>query len=160
MFKDFGNGTLNPLTDSDVSLKSLSWKNQQIIQKLTEKNKKYIDPYKLKSNNIKVLKTFEIFFQDRLTGSIAFWETEDKETSISFWVDSDYYRKGIASKAVSLAVNYMFEKTEIESIIAHVADTNVASKELMLKKGFVPIHRKVLSLINGDVPHTVYRLDK
>jgi RimJ/RimL family protein N-acetyltransferase len=160
MFKDFGDGTLNPLTDSDVSLKSLSWKNQQILQKLTDKNKAHIDPYKLKSKNIQILKTFEILFQDELTGSIVFWLTDEKETSISFWVDSDYYRKGIASKAVSLATNYMFEETEIESIIAHVADTNVASKELMLKKGFVPIHRKVLSLINGDVPHTVYRLDK
>ena len=160
MFKDFGDGTLNSLKDSDVSLKSLSWRNQQILQRLTEKNKTYIDPYKLKSKNIEILKTFEILFQDELTGSIVFWLTDEKETSISFWVDSDYYRKGIASKAVSLATNYMFEETEVENIIAHVADTNVASKELMLKKGFVPIHRKVLSLINGDVPHTVYRLDK
>jgi RimJ/RimL family protein N-acetyltransferase len=151
---------MNSLKDSDVSLKSLSWRNQQILQRLTEKNKTYIDPYKLKSKNIEILKTFEIFFQDELTGSIGFWLTDEKETSISFWVDSDYYRKGIASKAVSLATNYMFEETDTESIIAHVADTNVASKELMLKKGFVPIHRKVLSLINGDVPHTVYRLDK
>jgi RimJ/RimL family protein N-acetyltransferase len=160
MFKDFGDGISSSLSDSDVTLNHLFWARQKLVNNLAEKNKDYVEKYKLKSKNIKIIKTFEILYKQTLVGSIAFWETENKETAISFWVDSDYYRKGIASKAVSLATNYIFKETDTESIIAHVADTNVASKELMLKKGFVPIHRKVLSLINGDVSHTVYRLDK
>jgi RimJ/RimL family protein N-acetyltransferase len=160
MFKDFGDGGSSTISDSEVALRTISLHNQKELYALAEKNKKYIDPYKLKSMNVKITKTFGVFFENKLVGSIAFWLTEEKETSLSFWIDSDYYRKGITSKALSLATSYMFENMNIDAVIAHVSDDNLASRELLFKQGFTPTYRKLLDLTYGPTKHTIYRLDK
>lgn len=161
MYKDFGSSNyISPLVDGDVSLKVLSWKQEQDVKDLANQNKEQLEPYKLKNSNVKVLKRFGIFFKDSLVGSFIVWETEQKETAISFWVDKNHYRKKIASKAVSLVTKNLFETTDVKSIFAHIVESNIASRDLVIKQGFFPTHRKLLKLLSGDTIHTVYQLDK
>jgi RimJ/RimL family protein N-acetyltransferase len=57
---------------------------------------------------------------------------------LGYWLDSDYWRKGITSEAISLLVDDVFSNTNIVRIFASVFSSNIASKQLLLKSGFFP----------------------
>ncbi|WP_404389635.1 GNAT family N-acetyltransferase [Pseudoalteromonas phenolica] len=57
---------------------------------------------------------------------------------LGYWLDSDYWRKGITSEAISLLVSDVFSNTDIVRIFASVFSPNIASKQLLLKSGFFP----------------------
>lgn len=166
MFRDFGDGSSVSSSDKDedVFIKTLSILEQRNIMELAEKNKKFIDPYRVRmSSNIKISKnSFGVFYKKSLVGSIIFWNFEElkDETSISFWVDYEHHNKGIAQKAIKNAVDFIFSKTDIENITAHIASTNEVSRHVVEKLGFVYTGRRVLDLVNGKTTHSVYSLRK
>lgn len=161
MFKDFGNGVEpESISDGDVSIRTLTWVREKELHLIAKSNKEQIDPYKLKDKNIEVLKTFGVFYKDSIVGSISFWLVAEDEVAISYWIDKNHYRLGIATKAIPLATEYMFEREGIQSFSAHILERNIASKNLMNKLGYTPTLRRVLNLVSGEQVHTIYRLDK
>ena len=79
---------------------------------------------------------------DRLIGSIGLtgYNSYQGRIEISYDLASEYWRLGIMTKAVAAVVKYGFEEfapTRVNRIEALVSVANIASKNLLLKCGFV-----------------------
>lgn len=63
-------------------------------------------------------------------------DLRNRRTEIGYWLGARFRGKGIASEAVSLAVNYCFETLNLHRVFAHVFIGNTASERLLLRLGF------------------------
>ncbi|MBO1255541.1 GNAT family N-acetyltransferase [Alteromonas sp. 5E99-2] len=59
-----------------------------------------------------------------------------KSGELGYWLAADYWRKGIATEAISQLLDYTFEHTEIVRVFASVFSANTGSMQLLLKQGF------------------------
>lgn len=60
----------------------------------------------------------------------------DNTAEISYFIDEDYHRQGIASQLLAYAIEYCKQPLELKTILAVVIDRNVASIKLLEKFGF------------------------
>ena len=166
-FKDFGDEpSFVKLSDGLVSVSSTKLSESEALLALELKNSEELSKWGERS---KVINTehhiFSIYYKDILVGQIILWDIEHNNTttcSVSYWVDKDHHRKGIASKAIALVSNHAFSQLEIDSIEAHIQPENIASIELAKKLGFIFIgtKQKQLSATSGLKTHLTYALDK
>jgi len=56
---------------------------------------------------------------------------------IGYWIGEPYWGKGIATKAISLMVDYGFENYDLVRIFASVFENNMASARVLEKNGFI-----------------------
>jgi len=57
--------------------------------------------------------------------------------TIGYFLAEDYWGKGIASEAVKVLINFLFEEVNINRIQAEVMPLNETSKKVLLKNGFL-----------------------
>ena len=57
--------------------------------------------------------------------------------TIGYYLAEEHWGKGIATKALSILTNYVFNETNIQRIQAEVMVENMASKGVLLKNGYV-----------------------
>jgi [ribosomal protein S5]-alanine N-acetyltransferase len=55
---------------------------------------------------------------------------------LAYWIAEPYWGQGIASEAVRLMTNYIFETFVINRIVAEVFECNKASMRVLEKNGF------------------------
>ena len=168
--KDFdgvdGPPAMVELSAEGVTLRTASYANTEKMIMLRHKNQKFLSPWtarpKYTSNENHV---FEVYAQDILVGQLLLWgfqRFEDEPTicSISYWVDEDNNRKGIATKAVRLATRHAFDSLTIEIVEAPIQSHNEASIGLVKKRGFIKTKTIVDYLeVDGKARnHQIYEL--
>ncbi len=82
---------------------------------------------------------FAIERNHEFTGVVGLFFQSDvykKSMEIGYWIGEPFWGKGIATRAVSLAVNYAFESLKMERVFASVFEGNDASKRVLEKCGF------------------------
>ena len=60
-----------------------------------------------------------------------------KNAELGYWLAEPYWGKGIMSKAVKQMIDYGFKTFEIERIFARPFGTNIGSKKVLGKAGFI-----------------------
>jgi len=98
------------------------------------KIKKYIR-HQLK---IKNYVEFAILMDNKFVGTICIEkiDKENKKASIGYWVAKPYRNRGIATKAVKLAVKFGFNKLKLKRIYAKVDEDNIQSRGVLEDAGF------------------------
>lgn len=84
---------------------------------------------------------FAIEYEGKLAGSIGVERGKDElrtNVELGFWVAQPYWGKGIATEAVKLFTDYIFDKFDIERIFAMVFDFNGESMSVLEKAGYIP----------------------
>lgn len=99
------------------------------------------DAQKFIAAQIKITPTqsFAIADEQALVGGIGITLNEDiyrMNVELSYWVAEPFQGKGIASKAVGLMADYVFDTFEINRIVAEVFERNPASMRVLEKNGF------------------------
>ena len=72
-----------------------------------------------------------IMFEGRVAGNIVSWE-QSGEREVGYWIGKEYWGKGIASRALSVFLNYV----KTRPLCAHVARHNITSFRVLEKGGF------------------------
>jgi ribosomal-protein-alanine N-acetyltransferase len=76
---------------------------------------------------------------DEMIGTMGFYRSqpENYRSEIGYMLDPAFWRKGIMSEAMKLAIGYGFNVMKLHTIEACINPNNIASKEILLKNGFV-----------------------
>lgn len=76
---------------------------------------------------------------DRMIGAIGLsgFNSYQKRIEISYDLSPNYWRRGIATKAINCIIKFAFDYFKVNRIEASVATANTASKNLLVKCGFV-----------------------
>ncbi len=91
-------------------------------------------------------------------GNIGFWRfsKEDFRIEVGYMLHPDYFRKGIMSEALQMAMKYAFKEMKAHSIKAQISPKNKASIGLAIKNGFVKeAHFRENYYSNGQFLDTV-----
>lgn len=84
--------------------------------------------------------TFAITYQESFAGVVGLEPQSDvyaHNAEIGYWLGEEFWGKGIATKAVELAVLYAFETLAKHRIYAGVFAHNIGSMRVLEKAGFV-----------------------
>ncbi|MES2417463.1 MAG: GNAT family N-acetyltransferase [Bacteroidota bacterium] len=76
---------------------------------------------------------------DLMIGSIGYWRTNlaNYRAEIGYMLHQHYWRKGIISEALNKTIAFGFEDIGLHSIQANINPGNNASRQILLKHGFV-----------------------
>lgn len=83
--------------------------------------------------------TFAIEMDGVLAGNISVKPQNDiyeHSAETGYWIGEPFWGRGIATKAIKLAVKYGFEELKLARIFATVMDGNEASMKALLNAGF------------------------
>ncbi len=84
---------------------------------------------------------FAIEFEGKLAGSIGSERGKDDlrtNMELGFWIGEPFWGKGIATEAVKIYTDFIFQKFDIQRIFAQVYDFNAVSMSVLEKAGYVP----------------------
>ncbi len=84
--------------------------------------------------------TFGITYNSGLCGVAGLILEHDihrHSAKIGYWIGEDFWRKGIATKAVKLLTTYAFEKLKLTRLHSCVMAHNRASMQVLLKNGYI-----------------------
>lgn len=84
---------------------------------------------------------FAIEIGGKLAGSIGAERGKDElrtNMEMSFWVGEPFWGKGIASEAVKLYCDFIFQKFDVQRLFSQVYDFNGESMNVLEKAGFIP----------------------
>lgn len=93
-------------------------------------------------DNSGYLYTWLIYYTDdkKVIGTIDLsYSDKYQEVEIGYILNTKYWQKGIASKAVKLVIDFVKTQLKINKIIGIVLSENIMSKKLLLKNGFIHI---------------------
>lgn len=68
--------------------------------------------------------------------SLADISLENQNAEIGYWIAKKYWRKGYATEAAMLVVEYAFEEFNLNRIYANLQKENIASLTLLTRLGF------------------------
>jgi [ribosomal protein S5]-alanine N-acetyltransferase len=94
-----------------------------------------------------------------ITGTIGFEAIETNaggSADIGYWVDAAHRRRGIAARAVAIAVEYGFGTLGLSQIRANVEPGNIASRRALERNGFRLVGRRSIRLGAGSPTHLVF----
>ncbi len=83
--------------------------------------------------------TFAIEFQGEYVGNIGIITGDDvyrNSAELGYFIGEPFWNKGIATKAVELITNYVFEALKIVRIYSPIFEYNLASQRVLEKCGF------------------------
>ncbi len=92
------------------------------------------------NENEKYKHLFAITINNILVGSIGFFAKDDiykLNAEIGYFISEEYWGKGIASEAINLVCNHVFNQYPIIRIYAEIFEKNTASGKVLVKNGFV-----------------------
>lgn len=74
-----------------------------------------------------------------MIGSIGYWRTNlaNHRAEIGYMLLPEYWRKGIVSEALASTIAFGFNEIKLHSIQANINPDNDASRQILLKHGFV-----------------------
>lgn len=136
--------TLRNWTLEDASRLATIGNHKSIFDNLTdgfpspytlEDAKKYIAKAQAQDKNLMLA----ICFQDIIVGSIAAIFQSDiyrKNVVIAYFIAEDYWRKGIATQAIQMITEYVFQNYDIMRISAEPFEKNIGSRKALEKAGF------------------------
>ena len=90
-----------------------------------------------KIKNVNKLTYFAIEIKEKFVGSISLDLNEKGLATLGYWLDEEYWGKGIITEAISLIIEYGMKNFSIEKIVAEVHDNNPASKKVLINNGFI-----------------------
>ena len=73
-----------------------------------------------------------ILYKEKIAGHIICWKEGKYEQRIGYWVGKEFWRRGIASTAVTEFLLLI----KIRPLFAEVANHNIASQRVLQKNGF------------------------
>ncbi|TKC12536.1 GNAT family N-acetyltransferase [Pedobacter polaris] len=75
----------------------------------------------------------------QMIGSIGYWRTNlvNYRAEIGYMLHPNYWRKGIISEALNKTIDFGFAEMNLHSIQANIDPENDASRQILLKHGFV-----------------------
>ena len=99
-----------------------------------------------KNIQIGISKVFVIMFQDEFAGIVSLnkLNIDSRSADVDYWVRSDFHGKGIATKAVNMALLHARE-LGISNFHSGCLASNVASKKVLVKNGFTESNCSVIS---------------
>jgi RimJ/RimL family protein N-acetyltransferase len=74
-----------------------------------------------------------ILYKEKVAGHILCWKEGKYEQRIGYWVGKEFWRRGIASAAVT----EFLTQIKYRPLYAEVANHNLASKKILEKNGFI-----------------------
>jgi RimJ/RimL family protein N-acetyltransferase len=82
--------------------------------------------------------TYGVMLEDAIAGTVGFHHADlrNDRTEIGYWLAPPFHGRGIASRAVDLALDAAFQFTSVNRIDAKVYPDNKASIKLLEKLGF------------------------
>ncbi len=136
--------TLRPWTIDDVATLTEYYNNVNIWNNL----RNYIphpytavDAEKFINTQIEIFPTlnFAILNEDEIVGGIGITLLDDvyiMNVELGYWIAEPFWGQGIATIAVGLMTQYVFETFAINRIVAEVFDYNKASMRVLEKNGY------------------------
>ena len=73
-----------------------------------------------------------ILYKEKVAGHILCWKEGKYEQRIGYWIGKEFWRRGIASAAVT----EMLLLVKIRPLFAEAANHNIASQKVLQKNGF------------------------
>ena len=75
----------------------------------------------------------------QMIGNLGFWRTDlaNYRAELGYILHHDYWRQGIVSEALKEVIDFGFNNLGLHSICANINPGNAASRQLLLKHGFV-----------------------
>lgn len=75
----------------------------------------------------------------KMIGNLGYWRTdlENHRAEIGYILHSDHWRQGILSEAIKPVIEFAFMEIGLHSICANINPLNIASRQLLLRQGFV-----------------------
>ena len=127
------NVTLRPVLESDLPFlfqMQLDPEANALAAVIPRNEETYFQRWKeiLQNSNIVPM---AILLDGELVGQISVFQA-DGQDCVGYWIAKDWWRKGIASRALPL----LLEEVTIRPLHAHVAKHNVASFRVLEKSGF------------------------
>jgi RimJ/RimL family protein N-acetyltransferase len=160
--KDFGDSnSVVALSDNLVSVSSTSMADSRELVRIELKNKFHLQKWTAEAPNLgKEVHVFTVRYCDEIVGQVVLWGVEDRKASVSYWIDENYCGQGIATKAVSLVVQFAKESLELYIIEAAIREGNFSSIRVVEKLGFMLMGKKPKYLfVDGEHrDHLIYYL--
>ena len=101
-----------------------------------------------------------IWYKEKLVGVIGFHSINwgNRNSSIGYWLHSDYQGNGIMTKACKSLVEYAFEELNLNRIEIRCAEENFKSRAIPERLGFIQegIAREAEWIYDHFVNHIVY----
>lgn len=80
---------------------------------------------------------FTIYYQGQFAGLVDLHKINaNNKSSIGYWLDKDFYGKGVMTKSVQVLLKYAFDELGINRIVIEAAVGNVKSKAVAERLGF------------------------
>ena len=156
--KEFKEPDLVHLSQGLVSLSTARTYHSDKIAELFAKNKPQIMKSQvLPKPNVSTM-ILNIFYAETPVGQMIV-EISTTEASISYWVDSNYTNRGVATNAVLLITDHLLHRYPIE---AYVTESNKASIRVLEKAGFQKMESLYVALTPEGTPkeHFLYRIEQ
>ncbi|MCC6985056.1 MAG: GNAT family N-acetyltransferase [Anaerolineales bacterium] len=74
-----------------------------------------------------------IVYKEKVAGHIICWKEGKYEQRIGYWIGKEFWRRGIASAAVTEFLTLV----KIRPLFAEAANHNIASQKVLQKNGFI-----------------------
>ncbi len=135
-----GDFVLRPFNEKDEESVVRILNNEKVREKLgtpypytIESFKSFFD--KIKNDNETTY--FAIEKDGEFIGSIAL-DLEDNSTAMfGYWLDEEYWGKGIITKAIEEVIKYATKKFSVKKFYAKIFDNNVGSRKVLENNGFI-----------------------
>jgi ribosomal-protein-alanine N-acetyltransferase len=75
-------------------------------------------------------------FSNEVIGDVGFTILENNVADCGWFIRRKFWRRGYGSQAVLLMINFVFEKTEVQELIASCVSGNHGSESIMKNCGF------------------------
>ncbi len=144
--------------DNDLYLKIWDINYSSELFKLTDQNRKYLQPWlpwvpsvKYENDSIKfitrVIKEMKngeglelgIWYQNKLVGCIGLHglSKSNRRASIGYWLSKEYQKMGIITRSVKALVDYSFNILNLNRIAIEASTENLSSCAVAERLGFV-----------------------
>ena len=98
-----------------------------------------------------------ILFNGQVVGYVSSYVDEDGRLEVSYWIDRSYWGKGIASRALSLLLDYI----KTRPLYARAAQDNIGSLRVLEKCGFTRVgeNKDFANARGTEIKEYILRLD-
>ena len=114
------------------------------------------------SKKVGEMQSYVIRYNDIAVGSIGYFiREENTPLEIGYWIGKSYWGKGIATKALTLAIEAMRADDITGTVVATALVDNASSRHILIKCGFREIRlEKFMSLARGiEVEGAVHSIE-
>ena len=105
--------------------------------------------------------SFAIDKKSQVIGSIGLSQViPGHKAEMGYWLSRDFWNQGIMSKAIQLVLNFGFKELKLQRIEAKVFASNLVSKHILEKNGFLCEGLLRKEVMKNSKTHDVFMLAK